>query len=322
MQIRPDTLKLLRSRATMSQDDLADASRVSKKTIARIETGKSQPNAITVQRLATALKVKPEDLAKDPAERSDDESVLRDAGLRPLKTWIDGETALAFQMVENVYGISIASQVDMAPLFTALLAEGSLEWRRKRLAEIDEATDQLMTLGSGHLSFANAAISVQDGSIREGLSIKIRDIFGKTVGDDVFDWGYDTSRNNPFADYLKAFAKKLDTKLIMLDPNETDTLGVAGFPDYRVAPERIEEITGGDVMAEHALMRGHASVADMPPDLLTPEKREQRIAWLVAQVPEAERNRLRAQWDEFSRMFEGLSLKLKPSAGGDDVEQP
>lgn len=317
MQIMPETLKRLRSRVPMSQDDLAEASGVSKKTIARIETGKSVPNSITVQRLATALKVTPEDLGRRPEETSDSDRRFEEVGLRPLKTYVDGETALAFQMVEDVYGISIASQVEMAPLFSALLAEGSLDWRRKQLAQIDEAADRLMSLGGGHLSFVNAAYRVQDGSMEEGLSITMRDLFGKKVGEDTFDLGFNPSKNNPFADYLKAFAKKVEAKQVLFDPNETDRLNDAGFPDYRIAPVRIDELTGNDSVAEFALLRGYAMVSAIPSDLLDNKNTAKRIEWLVSQVPAVERDRLRARQEEFSRIFDTVTASIV-SKGGDE----
>ena len=299
MPIKPQILKRLRAAATMSQDDLAEASGVSKKTIARIEAGRHAPHPHTIQQLARALKVTVDDLAKEPTDNEDGDFL--NAGLRPLKTWVDGETALSFQMVEDVYGIPITSQVEMAPLFAAVLAEASLNWRSKRLTEIDDAAERLMSLGAGHLSFANAAYRVQDAAIEEGLSITSRDVFGKMIGETAFDYGYDPSRNNPFADYLKTFVKSLGTTQIAIDHNETGKLNDTGFPDYRIAADRIDELTGGDTIAEHALLRGHAVVSDIPPDLLKSKNPTERAEWLAAQVPEDERARLKARRDELSR---------------------
>jgi transcriptional regulator with XRE-family HTH domain len=313
MQITSQTLKRLRTGATMSQDDLAEASGVSKKTIARIETGKHAPHPTTIQRLAMALKVRVDDLTREPTEKEDGDFL--EAGLRPLKTWIDGETALSFQMVEDVYGIPLASQVDMAPLFAAVLAEASLEWRRKRLAEIDDAAERLMSLGAGHLSFANAAYHVEDAAIEEGLSISSRDVFGKAIGEAAFDYGYDPSSNNPFADFLKYFVKSLGKTQITVDQNETGKLNETGFPDYRIAPDRIEELTGGEAIAEHALLRGHAVVSDIPKELLKPENRAKRAEWLSSRVPDQERARLKAQQEFLSTLI----VEAFGSTGGDDA---
>lgn len=315
MQIVPETLKRLRTRVPMSQEDLHEASGVSKKTIARIETGRSAPNSITVQRLATALKVRPEDLGRGPEETSDSDRRFEEVGLRPLKTYVDGETALAFQMVEHVYGISVKSQIEMAPLFGALLAEGSLHWRRQQMAKIDEATDRLLSLGAGHLSFANAAYRVQDASMGEGLSITTRDLFGKEVSEDTFDLGFDPSRNNPFADYLKAFAKEVKATEVLFDPSEKDRLNETGFPDYRIATARIDELTGTDSIAEFALLRGYAAVSEIPADLLNKTNTAKRIEWLVSQVPEVERDRLRARQEEFSRLFNSLTASIISEEG-------
>ena len=66
MRINPETLKKLRNKNGLSQQTLADASGVSKKTIARIEGGKGEPRGDTVKLLAKALRVEPEVLAQEP----------------------------------------------------------------------------------------------------------------------------------------------------------------------------------------------------------------------------------------------------------------
>ena len=55
-------LRLLRERAALSQQELADASGVARTTILRIEGGAPAPYPQTVRKLAQALEVKPSDL--------------------------------------------------------------------------------------------------------------------------------------------------------------------------------------------------------------------------------------------------------------------
>jgi len=303
MIIRSSTLMSLRDRRSMSQADLSRATegpeRVSLSTIKRIEGahGEYEANPRIVKKLAEVLKAKPEDLAKEVSDAADPEAELREFGYRPLKTVIDGEAALAFQVVEKIFGISVRSQILMAPLFAALLAEGSLSWRRQKLAEIDEAAKKLMDLGGGNFSFANAAYRVQEGARDEEASIAKRDLFGSEVGQDAFDLGYDRSRNNPFADYLRAFAEKADAAEIVFDP---DRLGEwktpEGMPEYRIAPAFLESLTGGDNWAEFALMRGHVRIRDIPEELLADDAAGDRIKWLVAQVPPEERAKHEARF--------------------------
>ena len=103
--INPETLKHYRKQSNLSQANLAEVSRVSKKTIARIETGQSSANSNTVKRLADTLGVTPGDLFNGPGS---DEKKMRHSryGFRTLKATINENTSLAFQMVERCYGIS------------------------------------------------------------------------------------------------------------------------------------------------------------------------------------------------------------------------
>lgn len=314
MFIRSDTLKALRNRHGMSQVDLSRATdgleRVSVSTIKRIESanGDYDANARVIKNLAEVLKVQPEDLAKEPQAQDDSEKRLRESGYRPLKAVVDGETALAFQMVEHLYGIPVRSQIMMAPLFAALLAEGSLSWRRERLAEIDEAAGQLMASGGGHLSFAFAAYRVQDGSADEADSIEKRDLFGKEVGQDTFELGFNPSLNNPFADYLQDFAVASGAKDIAFDPDEFgDWKTPEGLPEYRIGAESIKNLTGGNYWAEFALLRGFVSIRDIPEDLAGQDATEARVKWLTSKVPTEERERQKKWFEEI------LEVTPKPS---------
>jgi transcriptional regulator with XRE-family HTH domain len=304
MIIRPETLRYHRERVPMSQDALATASRVSKKTIARIETGRTNPNPTTVRRLAEALRLKPEALSKAPDQTADPERELRKLGYRPIKAHVDGETAIAFEMVEELYGIPIQSQILMAPLFAALLAEGSLTWRRQKVAAVQEAAANLMRLGYGHLSFANSGYIAEQGAYDEEASIEERDLFGNMIGRDAIDHGYDPSANNPFADYLREFSAGFQSETI-----ELDTFGIGvwktpeGMPEYRIGRRRFDDLTDGDYWAGYALTRGHAKLQDIPKTLRSEEAREKRKAWLADQIPATERQEHEAFLDSIKLDF-------------------
>jgi hypothetical protein len=105
----------------------------------------------------------------------------------------------------------------MAPLFAALLAEGSLAWRRKRVEAIEEASAALQELGGGHCSFVYAAWRVDEGTAEERESIAKRDLFGVQASEQAFDCGYNRSANNPFADYLEKFASEAQAQTITFD---------------------------------------------------------------------------------------------------------
>jgi len=304
MKINPEALKRRREAMNMSQDDLADAATVAKKTIQLIETRRTgRSNARTVANLARALKVSPDDLARAPSD--EDDEGLRVYGYRQVKTYIDGDTSLAFQAVEHLYGISVQTQIDMAPLFAALLAEGSLARRRHCLSEIGEASGRLMSLAGGHLSFAFAAHRVEEGEGREESSIRKRDVFGHHVSEDAFEFGYDPYKRNPFSDYLEEFAKSVGAEHVAFDPDGEDGVNRTGFPYFRIAEDLILKMTDGDPMALHALRRGHASIGAIPKDLRGEEAGKTRAAWLASRVPIDEHKAILAQQAEWAEFLNG-----------------
>lgn len=307
--IHPEALKAFRARMHLTQDQLADATRgpnrVSLPTIKRIEgtkDGAYPANDRVAATLAKALRVSVEDLSRVPSKSEDLEESLRKRGYRPLRTMIDEETSLAFNMVQDIYGIPIRSQIVMAPLFAALLAEGSLAWRRKRVAAIEEASANLQELGGGHCSFVGAVWRVDEGADGERKSIGKRDLFGIHVSEAAFDLGYDRSTNNPFADYLEVFAGEVQSETVRIDKEFGWKTG-EGLPDYRVGADIIERLTGDDPDAEYALLRGHVRMKDIPDDLLGHDKEGERVAWMIERIPPEELAARKAEADELAALI-------------------
>lgn len=310
--ILPAALKALRKRRNLSQAKLEARSeemhqKVSIATIKRIETwdktGPYMANPTVAERLSKVLSVRVEDLAGDPGS---DERERRPFGMRQLRATVHEDTLLAFRMVEHHYSIPIRAQIEMAPLCMALLAEGSLARRKKRLSEIVEKADELMSLGGGNFSFAHAVYRTQDAAIDEEKSIQKRDVFGKEVAEDTYDLGYDPNSNNPFADYLRELAKAYDGAYITLDPAPYEgELGPFGFPIYRICTELVDELTGDDPDAEYALACGHARVADIPTHLLGEDNTEERVEWIRSRIPDDELVDRKALLEEF-----GIDLGL------------
>ena len=306
MKINPQTLRAIRDKRCLSQQALADMSRVTKKTISRIETGAGDPNRIrnhTVQKLASALSVKPEVLGRAPSDHSDEERHLADVGYQSVKSYISDDAALAYQQVKDRYGISRNALAEMAPLFFVLLAESSLVWRREALKEIDEATEALRKLDCGtigHLSFVNAVYRVEEGAGGEEDSINERDIFGENLSDYAFDLGYDPNVSNPFAEFLRHLCKKIDDReVVELDHDgNTDLWNMNGkVPSYRIFGPQFDQITGDDVWAQWSVKKGYTTISEIPDDLLGDDKKDERIEWLRSQFPEREKDRLEKLWD-------------------------
>ncbi|CAA9508171.1 MAG: hypothetical protein AVDCRST_MAG05-2862 [uncultured Rubrobacteraceae bacterium] len=58
--MEPDRLRVLRLRAVMSQEQLADRSGVARDTISKLETGQRRAYPSTIRKLALGLEVRPQ----------------------------------------------------------------------------------------------------------------------------------------------------------------------------------------------------------------------------------------------------------------------
>ena len=114
---------------------------------------------------------------------------------------ITPKVRLAYDLIKRRYGVSATEIINMAPLFFALLAEGSLAWRREKLKELKEGIDRLEQIegfwhsGQG-LPFA--VTPVPEAIEEEEDSIAKADLFGEhLLGCSTYD--LDPSTDNPFA---------------------------------------------------------------------------------------------------------------------------
>jgi len=342
--IRPDTLRTLRAHRNLSQAKLAARSKevrqkVSVATIKRIETWTEtetyMANPTVAERLAKALEVGIEDLAKAPdkdgsfwayaldnipntsksakAPKKDGSfevhwevlERLLGCNRRRMSVSLPQRTLFDFQMVEHLYGIPVQSQIKMAPLCMALLAEGSLAWRKKRVEEIDGTAEKLRSLNDipdGHLSFLKAVYHVEEGAQAERESIKQRDVFGKDVSEDTYKLGYDRSHINPFSAYLREFADDFSTTNVGIEADkfsfEQTYEGLDDFPQYRIGGDLIEDLTADDAVAYHALKLGHVRLGEIPEELLGAGNTDKRVEWLTHRIPDNERAEIEAAYAE------------------------
>ena len=136
MKIDPDRLRSLRKKNRLTRLELEKKCGINKRTIQRLESKsesqrcqKSQEH--TVNSLAKALGVEAGVLTGElplpesgKAHASDSERVQIGAQVAP-------KVRLAYDLIKRRYGVSTTEIINMAPLFFALLAEGSLAWRRE-----------------------------------------------------------------------------------------------------------------------------------------------------------------------------------------------
>jgi transcriptional regulator with XRE-family HTH domain len=294
MAINPKTLEALRKKLGLSQQALADRSNVSKRTIARMEAdnddGADNVRHQTVENLAKALNVKPEELGKPPNEV--DYATLRDWGYTQLKALVDDQTRLNYALAERHYGVSHQDLIDAAPWMFALLAEMSLAERRQRLEETKAAFDRAMELMPGHLNSHGEAArkDFKQAVDDEDASVSARDIFGKRVleTEQVVD-PFNPDETNPFVDFLLTTAKSIGSDA--LEPQLLEFPGTGGLPHWHIFHNWFQDLTGGDAWARFAIARGYARTSEMPESLRGADRTIERAAWIAAQIPPEVRER-------------------------------
>ncbi len=298
MQINPETLKKLRNKNGFSQQTLADATEtgVSKKTIARIESGKGGgTRGSTVQELAKALRVKPEILAQEPESEAVREQELQKYGLRPIKLVLDGETILTYGLVAEQYGVETRQIIKTAPLLFTLFAEMSLAERRRRLEELEAALEDF----PNHLIERNwPALDEEKASIGQ------RDIFTRHIDKhDLNESYYNEDVRNPFNDFLIEQAKSLPDN-DAIEPEEIHNLGnFDDLPSFSLFESYRKSLTGDSARAAHALSHGYTRISKIPKELrgVDEDVTTKRVKWLESKVPDED-------WSEYENWIGSLDI--------------
>lgn len=293
MPINPETLKTLREKRNLSQQTLAEEAErlkgpVGKRTIARIETGETPPEKVrplTLERLAKALGVKPDDLCKPVSEISDQD--WKDRGFTPIKLLIPEHARKNFRWVHHHYGLDPKALIEAAPWMAALLAEMSLAERRRQLEEWNDAVDRAMERLPVHLQHAAAANSdIENGYFSENESLHARDVFGSHLlkeWDGVGPNPFDPDMTNPFVDFLRRTAANINHDA--LDPDDLNLPFGSDMPHWPVFQGWLHGLTGGDPWARFAVENVKGVLDRMRPELQGAENTAERVQWLTDQIP-------------------------------------
>ena len=307
MTIHPHVIKGLMERQKLTQQALADKAGLGIATIKRICSGKDMAKGQrrhTLSALAKALRVEEEALTADTLPPSEEGVHLRSRV--HLKASVSRQTDLSFQAVEAIYGISRSAQIAMAPLFTALIAEASLKWRKDRLAAVSLIADQLDAIRGDNAMLLGAVVRASEAEKIEKQSIAEKDVLGKKALERLLeecenaltdlDFRYELTwpdqSVSPLLMFLKDFSESFGKTAIKIelsdeDGNEQMPTGVA---DYSVGADLIDEICGEySSWARIAVEYGHVSLSDIPKSLLSPEKAEARKAFIASQMTDAKR---------------------------------
>lgn len=301
MKIDPERLSRLRKKNEFSRPQLAKRSGINERTIQRLES-KSESQRCqkthehTVNRLAKALGVRAGVLTGELPFRESGKEPAYDSERVQISAQIAPKVRLAYDLIKRQYGVSPAEIINMAPLFFALLAEGSLAWRREKLKEVVEAIDRLESIdGVWSFGFDNAtSVVAYDGVSIEKNSIDKADLFGEHLFSSLTDFSFDPYEDNPFADPYEdnpfaSYLRKLKDELNIAGVVDVDSgklrFGVPlKFPDYDICRDELDRITNGSdfapALAQMALEIGAARLSEIPEELMAEDASEKRAQWL------------------------------------------
>jgi len=254
-QVIGKRLTQLREWRGLTQKQLADSARgVSARTISRLENGEGSPHRGTIERIETALDVEFGVLTGEkpiPADAGQPSAPAEEAAYQ-LNVRVDAAVRSAFELVAQRYRISVPKIAQLAPLLFVIIAEGSLQHRRKDLEELEAAFPRLgefegmmseLRSKFPHIPFPDLDWTDQDEAIKqEKASIERRDLFGQERF--VPDWG-EEGEDNPFEAYLKAQAaiareRELDRQLKAYARGEIAKRAAAAKPD--ATPAKIADM--------------------------------------------------------------------------------
>ena len=253
MKIDPKSLRSLRQKQGLTRPQLAERARITVRTIQRLENEPQQcqkSRKDTLERLAKALGVKEDVLTSELAFHESGKAPVSasERGRVQIGAQIVPKVRLAYDLIKRRYGVSATEIINMAPLFFALLAEGSLAWRREKLKELKEGIDRLKEIDGfwreNHFPFA---VTVDDNDIEaeENSIDKINDkanLFGEhLLGCVTYD--LDPSTDNPFASYLRKLKAELDiTGVVDVDSGDLRFGSPLKFPGYDLCRDELDRI--------------------------------------------------------------------------------
>ena len=292
-KIDPERLHNLRQRKGLSRPQLSKKAGIAEKTIQRIEKEPQPSQQKTLNRLAKALGVEPGVLTGELPLPESDKASAPDPERVQIGAQIAPKVKLSYDLIKRRYGVSATEIINMAPLFFALLAEGSLAWRREKLKEVEETKSRLEQIDGfwrgGTLGWVGKGTLRDEGVVGEEDSIAKADLFGEHLISDtsVHDF-FDPSRDNPFAGYLRELKAKLGiTSDVDVSSGNLMFGSPLKFPDYDICRDELDSIANGSTNAKRALETGDARLAEIPEELIAEDAGEERAKWLEDKLSDA-----------------------------------
>lgn len=261
-EINPKALRALREKQNLTLDELANKSKVDRGTISKIETGKrTNPRPSTLRKLAEALGVEPGELTGSDINETE-RSPLSPKSQMNIRMANDARNAL--HLTAARYAVKPNHILHLAPLLFRWAAEMSLQWRRKRLAELETQLDALSNIVTPkHLSCVVIDNWRGDEVLAdEKRSIDSHDLFGVLLKDDSLSANYEESEQNPMAQFLKSIAASLgdDVDFEHWSPHWSQ-------PGFTLGKTEALELVGGDEEAAQQIVDGYAPLHELPKEV-------------------------------------------------------
>jgi transcriptional regulator with XRE-family HTH domain len=238
-EVNPEAVRYYREKLGMTQEDLAEKSKLGRKTIQRYESkgDRQTPNATSLNKLTEALQVRQEDLMKPPST----EDIKRLLNRVELKTDIAGPARTALTVMQLHYGLLEEAILDLAPLAFLILAEKSLQERNAALNETKQEIEAVTeNVHQRHPYMRDTYFSDKDWIATERKSLDDREVYEQYIDDEQREM-------SPFVDFLEKELKALG--LFQKHPIEFFS-DYKTAPDYAIPVEIIAPIVGLDINDE------------------------------------------------------------------------
>lgn len=305
MRIVAEKLIMLRKRAGLTAEALAEKAKIGRATITRIENGHTANHSTnTIRKLAAALHCRPEDLGTPPEGEDKGQLFL---GRQAISVPMSAASQNALSLIALRYGEKAETILELAPLLFDIIARESLIERRRNLAELCAHRDAIEAMSSRypHLSrrFTNDW-AADEFHHREEQSIRRDDLRGDFVhADDSLDDSFypdefDDECDNPFVAHLRDRCQRIAEE--GYEAANVEAVSRWSGPVYEIGHAEAKMLVGGDENLAHGIASGAVPIAAIPKDLLKDDRMADRQTWI--------RNRLAESAARVSELLGGLGI--------------
>jgi hypothetical protein len=289
MQINVETFEAALRARGIKQADLARKARLGAKTVGRIRRGEDLRRS-NVEKIAAALDMPVEALLEPPSADLS-ERAAKKSGMQRFVIDLPTETLNQLWFVKANYRVSVRALIEWAPLLFTIVAEKSLAERRKKLDEWFEAAKEAISNAPDRYNDEVGALQsdIEDLYWIERESIDSRDLAGGYTKEHTTEEG----GGNPFLSFVEGLATN-GVSALDDDWSELFFYGAtiedisyfiydhswSNFSGHTLLVDSLRDDHGG--MALSALEDKDVLLRDIPEELLSEERRQERVRWLAS----------------------------------------